>query len=116
LFTTATFVGYLLHGVTGAAVATVGIFAPAFLFVAVSGPLVRALRASPVASALLEGVTAASVGLMAAVWPQLASSAVVDVPTAALAAAAVIALRYGVNAVWCLAAGAIAGLLRAALL
>jgi chromate transporter len=113
LFTTATFVGYLLDGWRGAAVATFGIFAPAFLFVALSGPLVRAIRKSAIASALLAGVTAASVGLMAAVWLQLAASVIVDVPTALLAAAAFLALRYGLSPGWCLAAGAALGLLRA---
>src|SRR5204862_6515785 len=58
VFTTATFVGYLLGGVTGAGVATLGIFLPAFVFVALSGPLVPRLRRSPVAGAVLDGVNA----------------------------------------------------------
>jgi chromate transporter len=111
LFSTATFVGYLLSGPSGAVAATVGIFAPAFLFVVVSGPLVRFLRASPPARALLDGVTAASLGLMAAVWLQLAGAALVDGPTVALAAVAAAALAFRVNPGWCLLAGALAGLL-----
>ena len=64
LFTTATFIGYLLGGPVAAVVATVGIFLPAFFFVAISGPLVPRLRASPVAGAFLDGVNVASLALM----------------------------------------------------
>lgn len=111
LFSTATFVGYLLAGGAGAAVATAGIFAPAFLFVAVSGPLVRVLRASPAARGVLDAVTAASLGLMAAVWVQLVPTALVDAPTLLLAAASGAALARRVNPAWCLVAGAVVGLL-----
>jgi len=111
LFTTATFVGYLLRGGAGATAATVGIFAPAFVFVAVSGPLVRLLRSSPIAQSLLQGVTAASVGLMAAVWWQLAGAALVDLPALGIAAATGIALALRINPAWCLLIGALAGLL-----
>jgi chromate transporter len=85
LFTTATFVGYLLGGGPGAAVATLGIFLPAFFFVAVSAPLLSRLRASPNAAALLDGVNAASLALMAVVTAQLARAALVDAVSIALA-------------------------------
>ena len=111
LFSTATFVGYLLDGGAGASAATLGIFAPAFLFVAVSGPLVRLVRRSPAARAVLDAVTAASVGLMAAVWLQLAPVALADATAVAIALAAALAIARGLNPAWCLAAGAAIGLL-----
>jgi chromate transporter len=67
VFTTATFIGYLLGGFTGALVATAGIFLPAFFFVAISGPLVPRLRRSAIAGAFLDGVIVASLALMAVV-------------------------------------------------
>jgi chromate transporter len=88
LFTTATFVGYLLDGLRGASVATLGIFLPAFAFVALSLPLVPRVRRSPLASHFLDGVNAASWALMAGVSVRLARGAVVDGLTAVLAAAA----------------------------
>jgi chromate transporter len=112
VFTTATFIGYLLAGPTGALTATVGIFLPAFFFVAISGPLVHKLRASPAASALLDGVNAASLALMAAVSLQLAAAALIDLPTILLAAASLLALTHlKLNPTWLLAAGALTGVL-----
>ncbi|HZW03536.1 MAG TPA: chromate transporter, partial [Anaerolineaceae bacterium] len=116
LFTTATFIGYLLGGAPGALLATLAIFLPSFVFVAVSNPLIPRLRASPWAGALLDGVNAAALGLMAAVTVQLASDAVIDLPTAALAlAAAALLLRFKLNATWLVLGGAVAGGLRALL-
>jgi chromate transporter len=110
VFTTATFVGYLLAGTPGAAAATVGIFLPAFVFVAISGPLVPRLRRSPLAGAVLDAVNAASLALMAVVTARLAASAVVDGLTLALAvASAVCLLGLRVNSTWLVLAGAIAG-------
>ena len=110
VFTTATFIGYLLHGWPGAVLATVGIFAPGFLFVLATQPLIARLRASHVASGLLDGVVVASLGLMTAVTWQLGPSAIVDVPTASIAAAAaVILVRWSPNTTWLIAAGAGAG-------
>lgn len=111
LFTTATFIGYVLAGTPGAVVATVGIFLPAFFFVAVSGPLVPRLRRSPVAAAFLDGINAAAVALMAVVTWQLGRSAIIDLPTAALAAISAIVLwRFRLNSAWLVLAGAVAGL------
>ena len=111
VFTTATFVGYILGGPAAAGVATLAIFLPAFVFVALSGPLVPRLRASPVAGAVLDGINVASLALMAAVAIVLGRNAIVDVPTAAIAAVAAIALiRYRVGSVWLVLAGGVVGL------
>jgi chromate transporter len=112
VFTTATFIGYVLGGPAGAVVATVGIFLPAFFFVAVSGPLVPRLRRSPLAGAFLDGVNVASVALMAAVTWQLARAAIVGPWTAVLAIASAVALiRYRTNSAWLVLGGAVVGLL-----
>jgi chromate transporter len=111
VFTTATFIGYLLGGVPGALLATLAIFLPGFLFVPLVYPLVPRLRASPRMSALLDGVNVAAIGLMAAVTLQLARSALVDVLTVVVAAiAAVLLVRYRVSSVWLVIGGGIAGL------
>jgi len=110
VFTTATFVGYLLGGTSGALAATLGIFLPAFFFVAISGPLVPRLRRSRTAGAFLDGVNVSSLALMAAVTWQLGRSAIVDVPTIVLAAtAAFLLLRHRVNSLWLIVAGAALG-------
>ncbi|WP_438034366.1 chromate efflux transporter [Sorangium sp. So ce204] len=110
VFTTATFIGYLLGRVPGALVATAGIFLPAFLFVALSGPLIPRVRRSAVASAFLDGVNAASLALMAVVSFRLARAAVVDWLTGALAiAAALLLIRYRVSSLWLILAGAVIG-------
>jgi len=101
VFTTATFIGYVLHGLPGAVVATAGIFAPAFLFVAATGPLVRLLRGSSLAGAALDGLNAGSLALMAFVTWQLGRTAIVDRLTLGLAVvSAVLLLRYRLNATW----------------
>ena len=110
VFTTATFVGYVLAGPRGALVATLGMFLPAFIFVAISGPLVPKIRASALASAFLDGVNVASLALMAVVTCQLGRAALIDVPTVLLAAtAAVLLVRFRVNATWLVLGGASAG-------
>jgi chromate transporter len=112
VFTTATFIGYVLSGIPGAALATVGIFLPAFFFVAVSGPLVPRLRRSPAAGAFLDGVNAASLALMAVVTVQLAHAAFVDYATLAIGiAAAVLLIRYNLNSTWLVLSGTIIGIL-----
>ncbi|PYE55281.1 chromate efflux transporter [Deinococcus yavapaiensis] len=112
VFTTATFVGYLVAGVPGALVATLGIFLPSFVLVALSGPLVPKLRSSVFMSAFLDGVNVAALGLMAAVTLQLGRAAVVDVPTGLLAlGSAALMLRATVNSAWLVLAGGLIGLL-----
>ena len=110
VFTTATFIGYVLHGWGGALLATLGIFAPGFLFVAVSQPLIPRLRASAVTSAVLDGVVVASLGLMAAVTWNLLRSTIVDPATLAIAAAgAVLLFTTRLNSTWLVLAGGVAG-------
>ena len=112
LFTTATFIGYVLGGGWGAAVATLGIFLPAFVFVAASSPLIPRIRRSPTAGAMLDGVNAASLALMAVVLGQLARAAIVDVATAVLAVGSLVALLvFRVGSVWLVAFGAAIGYL-----
>ena len=111
VFTTVTFVGYVLGGPAGAATATLGIFLPSFIFVALSGPLVPRLRRSPTASAVLDGVNVASLALMAIVSWQLGRAALVDSLTVMMAAIALFALaRYHVNSAWLIGAAALIGL------
>lgn len=110
LSSTATFIGFVLGGVRGATVATVGIFLPAFFFVAASGPLLPRLRRSPLAGAFLDGVNAGSFALMVNVTWQLGRAAVVDLTTLALAAlSAFLLLRFRLNSVWLILLGAATG-------
>lgn len=110
VFTTATFVGYVLGGMKGAVVATVGIFLPAFVFVAASGPLVPRIRRSQTAAAFLDGVNATALSLMFVVTWQLGRTALIDIKTIALAAiSAVVLLYFRPNSVWLILGGGIAG-------
>ena len=114
LFTTATFIGYLLAGASGATLATVGIFLPAFCFVAMSGPLVPRLRRSAFAGAFLDGVNVASLALMAVVTWQLGHVALSDGLTVMLAlVSGVLLFRFHVNSAWLVLGGALVGLLAA---
>ncbi|MFL5313168.1 MAG: chromate efflux transporter [Myxococcales bacterium] len=109
---TATFIGYLLRGPAGAAAATLGMFAPAFVFVALSGPLVPRIRRSPAAGAFLDGVNAASLALMAVVAAQLGRAAVVDRVTVAIAAVSAVAVLWlRLNSAWLVLAGGLVGAL-----
>lgn len=111
VFTTATFVGYLLAGHLGAIAATVGVFLPAFVLVGVVNPWVPALRRSRWFGAFLNGVNAASLGLMAAVTITLARTALVDEFTLGLAAVAAVAVfQFRLNSAWLVLGGALAGL------
>ena len=111
VLTTVTFIGYVLGGPAAAAAATAGIFLPAFVFVALSAPLVPRLRRSPTASAVLDGVNVASLALMAVVSWQLGRAALVDPLTVAIAGIALLALvRYRVNSAWLIGAAALIGL------
>jgi chromate transporter len=112
LFTTATFIGYVLGGAWGALIATIGIFLPAFILVALSGPLVPRIRRSPLAGGVLDGVNAASLALMVVVSWHLGRAALVDLTTTALLAASIVLLiRFRLSSAWLVLGGALIGYL-----
>ncbi len=115
LFTTATFIGYLLEGVPGAILATVGIFLPAFVFVALAHPWLPRMRASVSLGAALDGINAATIGLLLAVAVELARGAFLGVSGVIIAlGAAVLAWRYHLGTVWLLLGGAACGVVAGA--
>ena len=110
VFTTATFIGYVLAGGSGAFLATVGIFLPAFVFVALSGWLIPKLRKSAAMGAFLDGINVASLALMIFVTYELAGSAFIDGVTTSLAAiSTALIIRFKINSAWLVASGAILG-------
>ena len=112
VFTTATFVGYLVAGVPGGLLATAAIFAPSFLMVAVLVPVLPRLRRSPWTAGVLDGVAAAALGLMAAVTVPLGRTAFVDPLTVVVAAGALVVLaRWRPNTAWVVLAGGVVGAL-----
>ena len=111
VFTTATFIGYLLGGGAGAVVATAGIFLPAFVFVALTARFVERVRHSPTLGAALDGINAASLALMIAVCWQLGRSAIVDVPTVVIAVVSAALLLFRVNPTWLVVGAAVVGIL-----
>ncbi|ADG86802.1 chromate transporter, chromate ion transporter (CHR) family [Thermobispora bispora DSM 43833] len=116
LFTTATFVGYLVAGPLGAFLATVAIFLPSFVFVGLLTRLTDRLRSRAWTGALLDGVNAASLALMAGVSAELARQAVVDPLTLAVAVAALGLLwRTRIHHAWLIAGGALIGVAHALL-
>lgn len=111
VFTTATFIGFQLAGWPGAVAATCGIFLPAFVFVALSVPLLSRVRHRPAFRAALDGVNAASLALLAGVSWQLGRAAIRDGFALALAVVAlVMLLRWRLNTAWLVLGGALAGL------
>ena len=112
VFTTATFIGYLIGGVGGAVAATIGIFLPSFIFVAITNPLIPRMRQSSWLSSLLDGVNVAAIGLMAAVTLELGRAALVDVVTVVIGIlAAILLIRYKVNSTWLIIGGGIVGVI-----
>lgn len=110
VFTTATFIGYILGGPTSAILATVAIFLPSFVFVALSGPLIPRIRQSALTGAFLDGVNASSLALMAAVSVQLGRSAMIDPLTILLAVSStVLLLHFKVNSAWLILGAAVLG-------
>nr|OEJ77866.1 hypothetical protein A5482_14875 [Cyanobacterium sp. IPPAS B-1200] len=111
ILTTATFIGYLLAGNLGAITATFGLFLPSFILVLIINPWVDKLRKSPVTSALLDGINAASVGLMVGVAFILAREALIDPITVVMGIGALILiLRYQINSIWLIVGGGMLGL------
>jgi chromate transporter len=111
VLSTATFIGYVLDGVGGAAVATLGIFLPSFLFVLLLNPLIPRMRRSVWLSAFLDSVSVAAVALMLAVTVELGITTLTSWPAWTIAIlAAVLALRFKVNAAWLVVGGGLLGL------
>jgi chromate transporter len=113
LFTSATFIGYLLGGIPGALLGTAGIFLPSFIFVALTSPIIPRLRQWTWTASLLDGVNASSLGLMAAVTWQLGRAALVDWLAVGIGlAAAILLIRFKVNSTWLILAALVVGFLR----
>ena len=112
LFTTATFIGFILGGIPGALLATLGIFLPSFIFVAISNPLIPRMRNSLWFGGLLDGINVASLSLMAAVTWQLGMASLTD-PVSVVIALVAFALLvwFKVNSTWLIVGGALTGLL-----
>lgn len=112
VFTTATFIGFILGGLPGTILATLGIFLPSFVFVAISNPLIPRVRNSAWVSGLLDGVNVASLGLMAAITWQLGRASLIDLPTILIALISFgLLMRSKINSTWLIMGGAITGLL-----
>jgi len=112
VFATATFLGYLLHGWAGAAVATLAIFLPSFFMAGLVGALAGRIRKSKLAAAFLDGVNAAAVALMATVALSLGRATIIDGWTLALGlVSAAILLRFRINATWLILGGVALGIL-----
>jgi chromate transporter len=116
VFTTATFIGYVLGGIPGSLLATLGIFLPSFIFVAISNPLIPRMRKSAWVSGLLDGVNVASLGLMAAVTWQLGRASLTGLlPILIALISFVLLIRFKVNSTWLVIGGGVIGVLSALL-
>jgi len=112
LFTTATFIGFVLGGIPGALLATLGIFLPSFIFVAISNPFIPRMRKSIWFGSLLDGVNVASLSLMAAVTWQLGHGSLTDWLSILIAITSfVLLIRFKINSTWLITGGALIGLL-----
>jgi chromate transporter len=113
VFTTATFIGYVVAGLPGALLATLGIFLPSFILIALIHPVAARLRQAAWTATLLDGVNAAALALMSGVLVQLGQRALVDPLTWLIALVSFgLLLRFKLNSVWLILAGAGLGLLR----
>lgn len=113
VFTTATFIGYLVGGWQGALLATLAIFLPSFVFIALVHPLAARLRRSPWTAPFLDGVTIAALALIAGVLLQLGQAALIDVLTGVIALGSfALLLRFKINSAWLILAGAVLGVVR----
>jgi len=110
VFTTATFIGYLVAGIPGAVLATMGIFLPGFVLVASSGPLIPRLRQSAIASATLDGVVVGSLALIGVVAWQLGRTSVIDwITLGILVVSGVVLIRFRINSAWIIATAGFIG-------
>lgn len=112
VFTTATFIGFLLDGFTGASVATIGIFLPSFFFVAISAPFLSKLRSSEQFSLFLNGVNAASFALMTIVTFELGNKSLISVSSWGIFLMSLIILKFTkLNSAYLILLGGILGYL-----
>ncbi|MCG3121231.1 MAG: putative chromate transport protein [bacterium] len=110
ILSTATFIGYVLLGLPGAAVATIGVFLPSFIFVMLSSPLIPKLRGSPLARSFLDGVNAGALGLMLAVCFSLGLASLTSVAGGLIFGLAIIVLVvWNLNAAWIILGSACLG-------
>ncbi len=113
VFTTATFIGYVIGSWPGAVLATLGIFLPSFVLIVAVHPLAERLRRSALTAPLLKGINIAAIALMGGVLVQLAQHALTDVLTVMLALTSfAILLRFKPNSAWLILLGAVVGLAR----
>jgi len=112
VFTTATSIGYVIGGLPAALLATIAIFLPSFVFVAVLMPFLARARRSPWGASALDGVNVAAVALMAGVTVQLGRASLVDWLTVLTALVALaLLLKWKVNSTWLVLGGSVVGLL-----
>jgi chromate transporter len=112
VFTTATFIGYVIAGLPGAIAATVGIFLPSFLLVGLVFPWFEKLRKNPILSIVLDGVNIASIALMAAVTIKLGLSTIIDWQSAIIfIVSAIVLIKTKVNSTWLILVGALIGII-----
>jgi len=116
VLSTATFIGYILGGAPGAAVATLAIFLPSFFYVSLLAPVLFRLRQSPWMAAFLDSVNVCALALMVGVTIRLATDALRGWPAWVIAMTALaVLLRWKLNPAWVVLGGGIAGLLLASL-
>ncbi len=112
VFSSVTFIGYQINGLTGAIVSTIAIFLPAFLFVALLNPLVKKMRNSTALAAFLDGVNIASVAVIIAVCYALGKDAITDWRTILIAVASLLSLFIKkINSAFVILGGAAVGYL-----
>lgn len=113
VFTTATFIGFLLHSYEGAVLATLGIFIPSFVFVALSAPFLKQLRTSNFFSKFIDGVNAVSFALLLKVTFELSQSSLLNIPTylICLLSLVLISKFKQLNSVWLILSAGVLGYL-----
>jgi chromate transporter len=113
VFTAATFIGYLLAGVPGALIASVGVFLPAFIYVAITSPFLSQMRQSKSLSFFLDGVNVASLALMIVVCFNLASAMLTNSLAISIFAVSLgILWRFKVNSAWLILVAAVLGFIK----
>jgi len=114
VLSTSTFIGYVIAGIPGAIVATLGIFFPSFIFVLILNPIIPRLRNSQWTSAFLDAVNVSAVGLMAVVTLQIAYSLFLQpldyIAILIFIIGAIALFRFQLSPLWLVLGGAILGL------